>query len=100
MRKRKNKGTSFNYRKNKDNYYRSEYKTLKDYLRDHTATRYMAAIILDIPIQNVCSYVDMMRDNYSVAVVKTNSCKITGWDAEYLTTNPAKFPIDNQLKMF
>jgi hypothetical protein len=59
----------------------------------------MASKSLDIPLQNVCRYVSMMKDYNSVAVVKKDKCKISGLMVEFISTNPSLFPVDYQMKM-
>mgnify|MGYP001392318715 CR=1 FL=1 len=84
----------------KYNHFINQLKVLELYLKENIATRYMAAIETGIPIQNICRYVDMLRDENLIAVVKKDFCKISGFTAEYLTTNPELFPKDNQLKIW
>ena len=80
--------------------YQSQLRTVSHYLYHNTASRFMTAIETDIPIQNVCRYVDMLRKHGHIAVVRHDRCEVSGEVVEYLTTNPVKFPRDEQLKLF
>ena len=86
--------------KGKDTHFLNQLKRAELYFKEFTATRYMAAVDTGIPIQNICRYVDELRDSNSIAVVKKDFCEISGFLAEYLTTDPALFPNDNQLKIW
>jgi len=84
---------------NKDKHF-NQLKMIDRYLKQNTATRYMAAVNTNVPIQNVCRYVDMLRERNQIAVIKKDLCQISGFTAEYLTTNPELFPADNQYKIW
>lgn len=84
----------------KYNQFLNQLKRIELYFNDNIATRYMAAIDTGISIQNICRYVDMLRDSNLIAVVKNDYCQISGCKAEYLTTNPELFPNDNQLTIW
>lgn len=85
---------------NKNNHFINQLNIIDAYFKENIATRYMAAIDTGIPIQNICRYVDMLRDENLIAVVKKDLCKISKYTAEYLTTNTELFPKDNQLKIW
>ena len=85
---------------NKDNISYSQYERIEDFLRDNTASRYMAAIDTGIPIQNVCRYVDMMSKRDLIAVIRKDKCAISGEMVEFLSTNPDIFPKEKQLKFW
>lgn len=84
----------------KDSKYFSQYKRLREFLKEKTTSRNMAAVYNDIPLQNVCRYVGMLRKVDGIAVVKKDRCAITKRAVEFLTTNPALFPQSNQLNLF
>lgn len=84
----------------KNNHFQTQLQVLKDYWFSNTTSRFMASIATGIPIQNICRYVDMLKDSNSIAIVKKDKCKITGEWVEFLTTNPDLFPEDRQLKLF
>lgn len=84
----------------KDNHFTSQFLAVRDYLTRNTASRYMAAIDTGIPIQNVCRYVDMLRKNDSVAILRIDKCRITGKFVEFLSCNEDLFPKSRQLKLF
>lgn len=78
----------------------SQLRVVSNYWRKNLASRYMAATATGIPIQNVCRYVEMLKANNSIAVVRKDYCKISGELVEYLSTKKELFPKDYQLKLF
>jgi len=85
---------------NKDKYFPNQLKRTELYFKEFTATRYMASVDTGISIQNICRYVDELRESNKIAVVRIDYCQISRFKAEYLTTNPELFPSDNQLKLW
>jgi len=81
-------------------HYSSQLQIVREYLRKKTASRYMTAIDTEIPIQNVCRYVEMLKSSNSIAVVRKDYCRISGEMVEFLSTDPDKFPQDSQLKIW
>jgi len=63
-------------------------------------TRLQVAFELNILRGNVCYYVDDFRRLETIAVVKKDRDPLTGHKAEYLTTDTALFPEDNQTRLF
>ena len=49
---------------------------------------------------NLCWHVRKLRKSNKIVVVKKGHCKVTGYLAEYLTTNPEYFPKQRQLNLF
>ena len=86
----------------KDNLKLAQLKRFDLYLRENTASRYMAAVETGLPIQNCCRFVDMLKAINAIAIVRHAKCQITGETVEYLTTNPALFPKNEvkQLRLF
>lgn len=84
----------------KDNQYASQLQVVREYFKVKTASRYMVAIETQVPIQNVCRYVDMLKSNNSIALVRKDYCRISGELVEFLSTNPELFPKDSQLKIW
>jgi hypothetical protein len=72
---------------------------LRDYLRQHTVSRWMAAVAVGMPLQSVCWAVGQLRKANAVAVVRKGRCAISGEWVEYITTDPDKFPKSNQLTL-
>ncbi len=79
--------------------YRNQLVIIRDFLKKNTATRYMIAIKTGIPIQSVCYRVAALFESDRVAVVKIDHCQISGYYAEYLTTDPEQFPDNLQTKL-
>lgn len=84
----------------KDKKYFSQFLKIREYLKENTASRYMAAVATNIPIQNVCRYVGMLLSDNAIAVIRKDKCAISGEWVEFLTTDPALFPKSNQLSLF
>jgi len=84
----------------KDNKYITQLKVVKEYLRTNEASRFMVAINTGIPIQNVCRHVETLFNNNSIVVIRKDKCRISGKQAEFLTTDQAKFTKTNQLDLF
>ncbi len=85
---------------NKSTKYLAQIKRFELYLQENTASRFMAAIDTGLPIQNCCRFVDMLKEQNAIAIVKKDKCQITGEIVEYLSTNPALFPKEKQLKLW
>ena len=99
----KNSNTSSNSllsSNDKDNKFLTQLKVVREYLRTNEASRFMVAVNTGITIQNVCRHVKTLFDNNSIVVIRKDKCKISGKQAEFLTTDPAKFPKTGQLDLF
>ncbi|WP_053969745.1 hypothetical protein [Mangrovimonas sp. ST2L15] len=80
--------------------FKSQLKTIFQYLQEHIATASMISEATGIPQKNICRY---KRDLESVGrlwEVEKKLCKKTGFKAWYLTTNPDYNPNSNQLELF
>jgi hypothetical protein len=84
----------------KDTKYFAQLTRVNEYLKLNTASRFMVAVYTDIPIQNICRYVNMLYKCNSIAVIKKDKCRISGKFVEFLSTNPELFPKSNQLTLF
>ena len=93
-------GSSLRNLQSKDSHYISQIQIVKGYLAINTASRFMVAVDTGIPIQNVCRYVDMLKDRNAIATVRKGHCKISGELVEFLSTDPVKFPSDSQLTLW
>ena len=83
-----------------ENKHISQIKKVAEYWKKNTASRYMVAMATDIPIQNICRYVDMLKASNSIVIVKKDYCAISRELVEYLSTNERLFHKQNQLKLF
>ncbi|MHB1107097.1 MAG: hypothetical protein ACYCZ2_12105 [Lutibacter sp.] len=91
---------SFSSEQGKDKQFQSQKKTIFQYLKHYTATASMVTDATGVPQKSICRYKrDLEKQNLLYEVVK-NHCKLTGFRAWYLTTNPDLFPKSNQLKIF
>lgn len=71
----------------------TQIKRFYNYLRRHTSTCSMAAEALDLRQKNCCRYKRELEKNGYLWEVKKAPCKITGYKADYLTTNERKAPV-------
>lgn len=86
--------------KSKYKHFKSQLKTIFEYLKENTATASMVSKATEIPQKSICRYKrDLEKQGLLYEVVKAY-CKETGFKAWYLTTNSELFPKSNQLKMF
>jgi DNA-binding transcriptional regulator LsrR (DeoR family) len=83
-----------------ENKHLSQLKTVAEYWKENTASRYMVAKATGIPLQNICRYVEMLKGSNSIAIIRKDYCTITGELVEYLSTDKNIFPFDNQLELF
>lgn len=84
-----------------NNHYKgNELKAVYDYLQNNIATATMAAIALNIYRPSLCRRKRTLEKAGLLVEVKAGYCKVTRCKAAYLTTNPAWFPINTQLKLF
>lgn len=80
--------------------FKTQIKTIFEYLKENTATASMVTEATGIPQKCICRYKrDLEKQGLLYEVVKKH-CKFTGFRAWYLTTNPELFKKSNQLKMF
>ena len=83
-----------------DNCFRTQLKTIFQYLSDKTATASMIEEATGIPQKNICRYKrDLEKAGKLWEVLKTN-CKRTGFKAWYLTTDSNRIPPQDQLTLF
>lgn len=87
---------------NKGRNFRTQAKTIFLFLQERTATASMLTEYTCVPQKNICRYKRDFEKAGLLWEVKKDACKITGYKAWYLTTNPTKAPSMNvsQLKLF
>lgn len=84
----------------KDKLFKNQKITIFQYLKYNTATASMVTDATGVPQKSICRYKrDLEKQNLLCELFKTH-CKLTGFSAWYLTTNPNLFKQSNQLKMF
>jgi len=88
-------------RQSKNTDFKSQLKTIFQYLQEHVATASMVSAATGIPQKNICRY---KRDLEKVGLlweIERKLCKKTGFKAWYLTTNPDIAPLCfSQLNLF
>ncbi len=85
---------------NRDKAFKTQLTTVYHYLREHTATASMIEATTGIEQKNICRYKRTLEKHGRLKQVRFDYCKVTMFPAWYLTTAPAKFLIDSQLKIF
>lgn len=85
---------------NADNIKDNELNAVKEFLTNCTATATEVAVALNIYRPNVCRWKRRLERQGYLTVIKQVKCPITKHRAALLTTNPAHFPIQSQLKLF
>lgn len=87
--------------KNEDKTRQNQLQTIFQYLQKHVATASSVAKETGIPQKNICRYKRDMEKAGHLWEVKKDRCRITGFKAWYLTTDPRKAPQNStQLTLF
>ena len=87
-------------RQGKDTDFKSQLKTIFQYLQEHIATASMVSAATGIPQKNICRYKRDLEKAGRLWEIEKMLCKKTGFKAWYLTTNPEQAPFNNQLNLF
>jgi len=81
-------------------HFQTQKKTIFEYLRQTTATASMVSDVTGVPQKSICRYKRDLEKQGLLFETEKKFCKLTGFRAWYLSTNPDLFPKSNQLKMF
>ena len=84
----------------KDTDFKSQLKTIFQYLKAHSATASMVSAATGIPHKNICRYKRDLEKAGRLWEIEKKLCKQTGFRAWYLTTKTDKAPLNNQLNLF
>lgn len=76
----------------KEQVFRTQLKTIFQYLQEHTATASMVSAATGIPQKNICRFKRDLEKAGRLYEIEKKLCKKTGFKAWYLTTNPDLFP--------
>lgn len=95
-----NNNNPLHKRQDKDKDFRTQLKTIFQFLQKHVATASMVSAITGVPQKNICRYKRDLEKAGRLWEIEKKLCKKTGFMAWYLTTNPDNMPNDNQLKLF
>jgi hypothetical protein len=88
-------------RQGKDTDFLSQLKTIFQFLKEHVATASMVSAATGIPQKNICRYKRDLEKAGRLWEIEKKLCKMTGFKAWYLTTNPDLAPTNNQqLELF
>lgn len=91
---------SLNFSGYKDNSRLNQLQTIFEYLQDHIATASMVTEATAIPQKCITRYKRDLEKAGKLWEVKRTYCKLTGFKAWYLTTNPELAPSNKQLSLF
>ena len=80
--------------------HRTQKKRFFYFLKNRVVTCSMASQMLGIPQKCLTWYKRQLEESGQLWEVKQARCKITGFTAAYLTTDPDKAPTESQLKLF
>jgi hypothetical protein len=87
-------------RQGEDTDFKSQLKTIFQYLQEHIATASMVSAATGIPQKNICRFKRDLEKAGRLWEIEKKLCKKTGFKAWYLTTNPEQAPFNNQLNLF
>ena len=87
-------------RQSKDKDFKSQLKTIFLFLREHIATASMVEAETGVPQKNICRYKRDLEKAGQLWETEKKHCKKTGFKAWYLTTDPNKAKVNNQLSLF
>lgn len=79
--------------------HKTQLQTIFLYLQDHVATASMVAAATGVPQKCITRYKRDLERNRMLWEVERKYCKLTGFKAYYLTTDPTKVPNNPQLKL-
>ncbi len=95
-----NSNNPLHKRQIKDMEFKSQLKTIFQYLQEHIATASMVSAATGIPQKNITRYKRDLEKAGKLWEISKGFCKHTGFKAWYLTTNPDFSPYKNQLGLF
>jgi hypothetical protein len=74
--------------KHRYNNFEAELKQIRQYLSKYNATATMVAVALDIYRPNLCRHKITLQIKGLLVVTHRAECKVTGYQADYLSCNP------------
>ena len=87
-------------RQGKDTDFKSQLKTILQYLQKHIATASMVSAATGIPQKNIYRYKRDLEKAGQLWEIEKKLSKLTGYKSWYLTITPKQTPFNNQLKLF
>ncbi|HRN41851.1 MAG TPA: hypothetical protein PK649_07225 [Vicingus sp.] len=89
-------------KQSKDNDFKTQLKTIFEYLQEHIATASMVSDATGIPQKNICRFKRDLELAGRLWEIEKKLCKKTGFRAWYITTNPELKPtkVLTQLNLF
>lgn len=87
-------------RQNENKKLQTQLTIMFEYLQKYIATASMVSAATGIPQKNICRYKRNLEKAGQLWEIEKKACKKTGLKAWYLTTNPKKVPLNNQLRLF
>ena len=95
-----NQSTTLHEAQNEGKNFKTQLKTIFQFLKSRTATASMVADKTGIPQKNICRYKRDLEFSGRLWETEKKLCEKTGFRAWYLTTDPNKAPFNNQIKLF
>lgn len=83
-----------------DKDFKTQAKTILLFFMENTATASMASKETGIPHKNICRIKRDLELSGKLWEIEKKTCKVTGYRAWYLTTNPEHKPPTAQLTLF
>lgn len=97
----KTPSNSLHKRQVKDNTHLNQLQTIFEYLKKNIATASMVSNATKIPQKNICRYKRDLEQAGRLWELYKDNCKLTGFKAWFLTTDPDKVPdFNKQLNLF
>lgn len=89
-------------KQSKDKFILTQKQNIFIYLSKKVATATMVSKATKIPQKNICRYKKDLEKQGLLMELEKKTCKVTGFKAWYLTTNPELFnkKVTNQLNIF
>lgn len=70
-----------------ENYFKSQLQRYYEYLQNNTATNSMVEKAIGIHQKNLTRHKSTLEESGKIVVVCRKTCKVTGFKADYLSTN-------------
>lgn len=79
--------------------YFNEKRRVQDFLYNYTVTASMLSELTGIKQKNICRYKRDLEKKQLLWEVRKGKCKVTGYQACYLTTNPSKVKDSEEIQL-
>ena len=86
------------YKQNKIKAFRNQIQKVKECFFRNPKTMLIVSDETGMTMADVYKYVSILRNSNQIAIAKIDLCKVSKRRSTYLTTDPALFPLSNQIK--